>query len=227
MLGPEPEVLINLGAKRTDLILDGQVYRLFAPMILHAGVFHLLANMAGLFMCGIPMEREFGGFRIGAVFIVSGLFGCICSAIFVPEVIGVGASGGLFGLFGAAWADLIQNWSLYRNTAWTTFLQLSICTVVNALFGLMPYLDNFAHVGGFLCGMFIGLTLLIQTRLDIYGRNKGRKDYQVCLQGISLVFVPTLLVVGLLVLFLGVCAFASPRTILCRKIRLIFFLWAG
>jgi len=127
--GPKPEILLQMGAKRSDLILAGEYWRLFAPIILHAGILHLVFNMLGLWNIGIPMEREFGSWKIAAIYIASGLFGVLMSCLFAPKLTSVGASGAIFGLFGAAWADLIQNWSLYKGSQIRMLLQLLFMTM--------------------------------------------------------------------------------------------------
>jgi membrane associated rhomboid family serine protease len=97
--GPGVDVLLQLGAKRTDLIVvEGEWYRLFTPIFLHSGVIHLLFNMVGLWNVGVATEREFGWIKTGIIFFVSGFFGVVMSAIFVPLAVGVGASGAIFGL---------------------------------------------------------------------------------------------------------------------------------
>jgi membrane associated rhomboid family serine protease len=62
------------------------------------------------------------------LYIFSGLFGSIMSTIFAPDSVGVGASGAIFGLFGAAWGDLIQNWDLYDSPG-STMCSLFVGTV--------------------------------------------------------------------------------------------------
>ena len=205
--GPSADVLLFLGAKKTSLIVeDGEWWRLLTPMILHAGIIHLLFNMLGLFNIGVPAEREFGSLKIGAIFLVSGLNGVLLSAIFVPQQVGVGASGAIFGLFGAAWADLFQNWGLYRGQAWKAFFQLLFATIVNLLLGLVPYLDNFAHLGGFIAGFIFGLSLLVQNRYWYHGGKKKRKAHQLFLQGLSVIVLPSMMVAEIMVLYLEVNA---------------------
>lgn len=126
--GPKPDVLLLMGAKRADLILAGQWWRLILPIILHAGILHLVFNMLGLWNIGVPMEREFGSWRISAIYLSSGLFGVLMSCLFAPRLTSVGASGAIFGLFGAAWADLIQNWSLYKGSQIRMLIQLVVMT---------------------------------------------------------------------------------------------------
>jgi len=109
MFGPSIAVLLDMGAKRTDLIVAGQYQRLIAPIFLHGGVLHWVFNMVGLVNIGFSLEKEFGSPKIATIFLVSGFMGVLCSAVFNPAQVGVGASGAIFGLFGSAWGDLIQN----------------------------------------------------------------------------------------------------------------------
>lgn len=215
LFGPSVQTLLDLGAKDTELIQEQQEYwRLFTPMILHVGVVHLVANMLGLVMIGIPLEQEFGPLRIGIIVISSGFVGVLCSSVFAPRVIGVGASGAIYGLFGAAWADLLQNWNIYKGQNYSLLCKLSFYTILNFMIGLMPYLDNFAHLGGFLCGLVWGLTLLVKARYDYYGAKKVRKNYQLGLQAAAIILLPILVVSLLLIVFLDVdvasnCDFCS------------------
>ncbi|GBG34201.1 RHOMBOID-like protein 4 [Hondaea fermentalgiana] len=204
LLGPSVETLSKMGAKDTSLILEGEFYRIFTPIILHAGFVHLLFNLLALYNIGFSMERDFGSLKISIIFIGSGIFGVLLSAIFLPQQLSVGASGALFGLFGAAWSDLLHNWSLYGNSAKWVLLQLVLATIFNLGLGLLPYLDNFAHFGGFCCGLFLGFTLLVQKRYNIWGDLQQRKTYQVVVQSLALVILPILFVVLTLVLYLDV-----------------------
>lgn len=208
LFGPSSVVLMDLGAKRTkEIVEDKEAWRLFAPMVLHGGILHLLFNMLGLFQVGFPTEREFGPYKVGAIFVVSGFVGVLASAVFIPELLGVGASGAIFGLFGSAWADLIQNWSLYRGQAWKNLCQLTFVTIFNVALGLMPYLDNFAHMGGFITGFIMGLSLLVQTRYSYEGKKKQRREYQLFLQALSIIVLPMMVTVLILVLYLQVDAY--------------------
>lgn len=204
-LGPSTEVLVQLGAKRADfIVVDGEWWRLFTPMMLHAGILHLFFNMLGLVNIGMPLEKDYGSLSIAYIYITSGVIGVLVSCIFVPKLLGVGASGAIFGLFGAAWADLVQNWSLYKGEGYAKkmLFQLSVITTINILVGMMPYLDNFAHLGGMFAGFQTGLTTLIQDRYTRYGEKKDRKPYQVVLQVISFISTPIAILVMLSMLYL-------------------------
>ena len=49
----------------------------------------------------MPLERSFGSWRIGSLYVLSGIFGTMVSVVFLPEVLSVGASASVFGLVGA------------------------------------------------------------------------------------------------------------------------------
>lgn len=113
MIGPSAETLIRMGAKYTPLIVNqGEWYRLFSPMVLHAGLIHYFLNMAALWFIGKAVEQCHGTAAAAILFIIPAVGGTILSAIFLPEYITVGASGGIFGLIGACIADICINWSL-------------------------------------------------------------------------------------------------------------------
>jgi membrane associated rhomboid family serine protease len=113
MIGPSAETLIRMGAKQTSLIVNrGEWYRLFSPMVLHAGLIHYFLNMMALLFIGKAVEQCHGFTAAAIIFIIPAVGGTIMSAIFLPEYISVGASGGIFGLIGACIADICINWSL-------------------------------------------------------------------------------------------------------------------
>ena len=89
---------MDSGAQTTDLIINqGEWQRLFTSMFVHAGVIHLGLNVMGLRNIGSGLEHAFGAGRIALIYTLSGLFGNIASALFLPGYICVGASGAIFG----------------------------------------------------------------------------------------------------------------------------------
>jgi membrane associated rhomboid family serine protease len=162
MLGPSAHTLQKLGGLNPQKVVHGQGWRLVSCIWLHAGVFHLIANMLGLLLIGIRLEYEFGFIRIGIVYLVAGFGGSLLSALFLPtDEISVGASGALFGLLGATVSELLTNWTIYANKCLALFT-LIVVIAVNLAFGLMPYVDNFAHIGGFVSGFLLGFVFLVK-----------------------------------------------------------------
>ena len=60
MIGPSQETLVFMGAKVTSLILNGEWWRIFISMFLHAGVLHYVFNMATMWILGSALEKNFG-----------------------------------------------------------------------------------------------------------------------------------------------------------------------
>lgn len=182
MVGPSAETLLKLGAKQTSLIVnEGEWFRLFSPMVLHAGVIHYALNMLALWFIGGAVEKSHGFFAAAILFTIPATGGTILSAIFLPEYISVGASGGIFGLIGSCIADIGMNWSLlfskqvnhhdegvrFRHTKVLLWLIFDI--VLNILIGLTPFVDNFTHLGGMIYGFLCGLSTMERLSLDFFG----------------------------------------------------------
>jgi len=64
--------------------------------------------MVLLWVLGSQLEREFGPYDMLMIYLPSGIAGQLASAIFLPNSVSVGASGAIFGLVGAQWADYLQ-----------------------------------------------------------------------------------------------------------------------
>mmetsp|Transcript_15535 Transcript_15535/g.18842 ORF Transcript_15535/g.18842 Transcript_15535/m.18842 type:complete len:412 (+) Transcript_15535:224-1459(+) len=202
LFGPSTQVLLDMGAKQASKIVkDGEFYRLFTPMFLHGGILHLLFNMAFLWSFGSQLEREFGHIKVAYIYLTSGVFGVLCSAIFNPTIPSVGASGACYGLIGAAWADFILNFSFYRNQWKCVFFQLFFGTAFNVLLGMIPQLDNFAHLGGLINGFFTGLSVLTLPRYDWYAFRKPDKLYQICLKGFGIFISPIVMIIFVIILY--------------------------
>ncbi len=103
-----PQILYWMGAKHNKAIMfHGEYYRLVTSMFLHGGIVHLLFNMYAIYILGDFIERFYGAKKYLAIYFVSGVVASIFSLYFSP-VMGVGASGAIFGLLGAALVLLIM-----------------------------------------------------------------------------------------------------------------------
>ena len=143
MLGPPIRVLNRMGAKNDEAIFGwgvgrGEWWRLFTSSWLHSGLFHLLLNLLGILSLGVGFERAFGFVQTALLYIVSGLLGTVCSTVFLPGVISVGASGSMFGLLGAYWADVLFNYCSRGTLRHAGVGGLLFATVPNLVIGLTP-----------------------------------------------------------------------------------------
>lgn len=221
--GPSAATLMSLGAKNGySVVIDGQTHRLFTCMFLHGGLVHLSFNMVALCQMGLGIERSYGSGRVAIIYLISGLFGSITSTIFTPDHVGVGASGAIFGLFGAAWGDLIQNWSLYEGPQWT-LMSLSFGTLFNLGIGTAPLLDNFAHFFGFVMGVMLSLGLLVVERQTSSGKHMKLSFLHVLLEFVPVILVPFSIAVSLGILYSGVSGHEVCGG--CTKINCIPFPW--
>src|SRR5689334_12079537 len=97
---PINDVILSLGAKDNQGILDGQYYRLLTSMFLHLGIIHIGVNAYSLYAIGPETERLYGTARFLAIYFIAGLAGGVASFA-LSAAPGVGASGAIFGLVGA------------------------------------------------------------------------------------------------------------------------------
>ncbi|PKI41409.1 hypothetical protein CRG98_038181 [Punica granatum] len=165
-----------------------------------------------LVFIGIRLEQQFGFARVGAIYLLSGFGGSVLSSLFNQTSISVGASGALFGLLGAMLSELITNWTIYTNKV-AALATLLFIIVLNLAIGILPHVDNFAHIGGFLTGFLMGFVLLLRPQFgwverqyrpaDVRVKSK-HKPYQYALWLIALVLLIVGFVVGLVMLFRGV-----------------------
>ncbi len=160
--------LLVLGAKFNPLIDAGQWWRLLTPMVLHGSMLHLLFNTYALYVLGPQVESTFGTARFLAVYLVSGLAGSVASYVWNADALSVGASGAIFGLFGALGAFAYSSRSLIGWEASRMQLyQMATLVAINLVFGLVtPSIDNSAHIGGLVAGGFAGMALAPRYAID-------------------------------------------------------------
>ncbi|XP_030475233.2 RHOMBOID-like protein 2 [Syzygium oleosum] len=205
LFGPSSSTLDQMGALDWNKIVhQKQGWRLITCMWLHAGVVHLLANMLSLAFIGIRLEQQFGFVRVATIYLLAGFGGSILSSLFIQNQISVGASGALFGLVGAMVSELITNWTIYTNKAAALFM-LIIIIALNLGLGLLPHVDNFAHIGGLLTGFLLGFILLVRPQFgwEAHAKKSKHKPYQYLLWLLALVLLIIGFIVGLVMLFKG------------------------
>ncbi|KAL5580987.1 hypothetical protein UlMin_013429 [Ulmus minor] len=215
LLGPSSTTLQKMGALEVyNVVHKHQAWRLISCIWLHAGVFHVLANMLSLIFIGIRLEQEFGFVRIGFLYVISGFGGSLLSALFIQNSISVGASGALFGLLGGMLSELITNWTIYANKL-AALLTLIFIIVINLAVGILPHVDNFAHIGGFLSGFLLGFIFLIRPQFRWISQKNAHpgqittsitkhKKYQYVLWLLSLILLIVGFILGLVMLLRGV-----------------------
>jgi membrane associated rhomboid family serine protease len=142
-LGPSASFLLSFGAKLTILEVHyGQGWRLISSMFLHGGFVHLLLNMLTFYRIGADVEEYCGKKMSIFVYLVSGFSGQVASSVFNPRLIGVGASGAIYGFLGLLFGDFVQNHQTIVEEKWKYFASLVFSLIFGFLIGLLPIVDN-------------------------------------------------------------------------------------
>src|ERR1700753_3725131 len=137
-----------------------QWFRFIIPMFLHAGLIHIAFNLLLQLTMGREMEKAIGSIRFAIVYFSSGIFGFVLGGNFAATAIAsTGASGCLFGILGLVLLDLIYGWNERRHPI-KDLMWIIVDIVISFILGLLPGLDNFSHIGGFLMGLAGGICLL-------------------------------------------------------------------
>jgi rhomboid protease GluP len=176
-MNPSIADLLNWGADFGPKVLVGEWWRTFTCTFLHIGVIHIAMNMFILAAVGPLVERLVGNTGFLILYVVSGLFGSMVSLCYHPLVVSAGASGAVFGVYGALIAVLRQKPGAVPAETLDRIRKSGLAFVgYNLLFGFMlPGIDNAAHIGGliggFLCGVVLNLPLAPESRAKRPARN--------------------------------------------------------
>jgi membrane associated rhomboid family serine protease len=135
----------------------GQLWRFVTPIFLHAGIVHILFNMVVLLTLCAQIEKLIGTPFYLLLFIAGGVGGNLLGANFgMAATPSVGASGSIYTCIAIELIDLIYNWSHEAKPKTRLFVSI-LFTLVGLALGLLPGLDNFAHIGGMAVGLLGGL----------------------------------------------------------------------
>lgn len=136
-------------------IETGQWWRALTAAFLHGGLMHLLFNMYFLYIFGPRLEQQVGSMSFLGIYLASAAGGSLASYAFgTPNAISVGASGALFGLFGAWFYAAFRQRGSAAGSA--MFNQLGGLLLINLALPLfIPSIDWRAHIGGLVTGFVV------------------------------------------------------------------------
>ena len=135
-------------------VAEGQFYRLVTAAFLHYGATHLVLNMWALYVVGPPLEMWLGRLRFGALYALSGLGGSVLVYLISPlNSATAGASGAIFGLFGATFVVARRLTLDVRWVAAVIVINLVFTFVVPAISS--QRISWQAHVGGLVTGALV------------------------------------------------------------------------
>jgi rhomboid protease GluP len=145
------DYLAALGMKVNELIIRGELWRLFTPMFLHGSILHIGFNMYALYLLGPGMERYYGHTRFLGLYILAGFTGNVASFLFASSP-SLGSSTAIFGLLGAQGVFVYRNRQVFGAMAQRVLMNIILIAGINLLIGLSPGIDNWGHVGGLIGG---------------------------------------------------------------------------
>ena len=155
-----PGDALLFGANYGPYTLTGQWWRLLTYMFIHGGILHIAFNMWCLWDLGALCESLYGRWTYFAIYMITGVGGGLASLAWNPRTFSVGASGAIFGLAGALIASFyLGEFSLPRAAIKGTLMSLLFFAGFNLFFGMLPGIDNSAHIGGLITGLVLGAVI--------------------------------------------------------------------
>ncbi len=143
-----------------EIFVEGQFYRFITSMFIHSGAMHIVMNVLSLYMIGQVLEKLFKPLTYLAIYFITGIIGSLLFLYINDDGQAVGASGAIFGMFGAlagfAW--------VHRKTMHDEFMRFmrsfGIILLINFALGLaIPEIAMSAHIGGLISGIISGIIM--------------------------------------------------------------------
>jgi len=167
-------------------LVEVQPWRIVTTLFTHQSLLHIAFNLFSLFILGRQLEPMIGRIRFISLFLLSGVGGSVAVILLQPNSIVVGASGAIFGLFGA--------YFIIARHLGANATQIIIVIAINLGIGfIVPGIAWQAHVGGLIVGALVGL-VYVRTR------SRSQRMTQVLLVSAIAVGVVALATIGTLIL---------------------------
>ena len=164
--GPQLFAALDLDKAK---VAGGEYWRLLSVTLLHDGLLHLLFNMYALYLVGPLVERLYGPRLFILFYLLTAAAASTASFVAGPEP-SVGASGAIFGLFGILLVAARVHDPVVDRRSRAILPQIGLIILVNLAFGFVAagQIDNAAHIGGLLAGIWLGL-LISPDRVETLG----------------------------------------------------------
>jgi len=194
-VSPTVEQLLHMGANFGPQTTNGEWWRLLTANYIHVGFMHLAFNMWALWSAGFLVERMLGtpGFII--LYTFSGIAGSLASCFWDPWMVSAGASGAIFGVWGALLGFLLLRTDSVPLEALAQLRSSGLAFVgYNLVLGFfIPHIDIAAHLGGLVAGFLGGLALSRPLHREALA---GRAIRNLVVGGIGLVLVAGIILVA-------------------------------
>ena len=203
LLGDRVDDLTLWGALTKPGVMAGEWWRLVTSMFLHVGILHIAFNAMALYALGIQLEQLIGSKRFLLIFFLTGLGGNVLTLLVNP-VPSVGASGGIFGLLGALIAFFYRNRDRLGPWGQANLRSLLITAGLNFLITFsIPQVNQMAHLGGLVAGLFLGYFLSPWQVKKTIGSGTQAVSYRLRDWTLEWWSVPALIALELVMLFIA------------------------
>lgn len=171
---PSIEYLIKWGGNLRELTINGEEWRLITSMFIHKGFFHLVFNSYFFLFIGKELETFLGKKKFIFSYIMVGVFGSISSVLYNSNVVSIGSSGAVLGMYGLITILFFnKSFKLAKNRRKSYVNSIMYIIIYNMVNGLkVEGIDNAAHIGGYLFGIIIGLIFNISPESKRYEKLK-------------------------------------------------------
>jgi membrane associated rhomboid family serine protease len=200
-MSPDGAFLFDLLQLDKQAVAQGEYYRLWTVTLLHdpRNLLHLFFNMYALYICGPLLEQLYGSRLFVAFYLLCAAAGSVASFVFGGDAPSIGASGAVFGLFGLLLAASRTHHPVLDRRSGSIVGQIGMLIVLNLVIGfaLGAQIDNAAHVGGLVAGLWLGFLIVpgrVSTLRSMWRRPAGEEA-----SGPAPFLVPALGVAALLV----------------------------
>lgn len=165
-IDPTAEDAYRWGATFGPVVMHGQWWRLFTAMFVHFGIIHLSMNMYVFYSVGRITEALFGRAKLVLLYVATGFAGSVLSVVVHPQAVGAGASGAIFGVYGAFLGLLYARRKAIHPVAMKQMVGSATRFLgINLVYGFLSgRVDMAAHIGGLVSGLVLGYVLVDRSR---------------------------------------------------------------
>jgi rhomboid protease GluP len=171
----EPQDLLVWGASSGAMDHGWGLFRLFTSQFVHTGLMHLANNMCGLAFACLFLVPVANNAKLIACYLISGLGGSLMSVAIHPNMISVGASGAIMGLYGILIVLTLARDPRFKEARTAILSIIGISLVLTFLIGsFSSNVDNAAHIGGLLTGTALGIIFWLRGDTSRVGSGSAR-----------------------------------------------------
>ncbi len=154
--GASIDALVKYGGNAHDLaVSQSEWWRLLTATLLHGSLAHIVMNSFSLWNLARPLEKSFGRETLLTVFVVTGIAASLSFALFGSRnTISIGASGAICGMLGFLISHGARNLEELSKQIQRNWINFALLLVIGFA---IPNVDNWAHGGGVVSGILLGL----------------------------------------------------------------------